>query len=881
MKQKTQKSKNINKKVKPINSKKLSHFPKAILIIIGAILLILIAFYASNKSDASEQELVEQIKTLSSDDLKALSALSPEEPPGAIAGLATASRNKVKVGRVSAPANQAAQAARTVLNERATVKTNKNNYMTELKTLNDQVRSMNGPSGSIAKQQRDQAAMTMMSELGRTKLDFSKNNIISEQVNLGCILLQAHLENELGRTYRTEITGLPQHCNQEDIIKDQLIYNYCAEITSMQSKNKIDEAGWVPLQGIARQTACLSEKQVAKLSKSLHSGSITVGNQLAGFGREEAKSSFLTLMTPVYILIFDADKHRGAASDMYKLLSENKNTIKTTIQSKGYPSSKVALYDRVTGQLVGAKICKAQDEIHCANPSTLMDSVDLLSIGSGSCQLGDMVANGPKPFDAQGAKLGYTCPSSPCGGAGATGGAGGQAMMQAGGKQAGAAKPGQRDMMQQAGPQGAAAQNGIGQQSLMQSMCSTPQSNGGFGAMMGDDGCMASLFTQQVAALENAQNGAARQMECMTTQIAGMNSPAADPFASAEGMRQQSQAQRGNPLGGGCELSAGSGDGVWSKSKYGYTSKDTQTSGNTKEERTWNVIFKNGEIDHTVVKDRTTRNGAPVDQTWRFDKDGSTQCSGDCGNDPTPPATDNEVKQKEAEAEAKAKADREAAAKAPAPAAASCADPDSCSSSCTGPNQQAINSGQCSAGAAQPQGGPPAQGQAPGRAGVAGQPQQGDNARGGAVNNLFITTGTCSSPNGQGSEGSVCAQVRCGESSMAANSGAANMGGMAFVTDSIGGGRRGGSGGEVVISGGTGRGAARLQQSLNCCGLNAGALQRSMTMDRQCEAMRCAEDAGDCSCDGTANAPVPAGLGGEGGTPGVGTPDGGPAAARR
>ncbi len=337
--------------------------------------------------------------------------------------------------------------------------------------------------------------------------------------------------------------------------------------------------------------------------------------------------------------------------------------------------------------------------------------------------------------------------------------------------------------------------------------------------------------------------------------------------------------QRGNPLGGGCGMSAETGSFKVFQSKGVAVLNEKKALGSD----TYTVKFDKDK-NPTGMNVKSYDQGGNQVSSFNYNADGKAEKGADgkakCADDPCSVHStlpDHEAKQKMEDAK---KAAEEDAKKKAAPAgASSCANPDSCSSSCSGANEQATFGGNCmssEAAAAHPEfGGAP---QGADRAGPQVNPGAGGDDRNRAPRDPNAAS-QCRARGGSGSD-NTCAHVMCGENSnMAANTGAANIGGMA-VEIRVGGGRGGGEAGGGVDS--SPISPARAQAGLNtlaCCGVASAQLSRAITLNRGCQEMRCAdsENGGDCSC--VSSPTPPPGRGGVGG----GEPEGpaARAAARR
>ncbi|MBI2573072.1 hypothetical protein HYV86_04395 [Candidatus Woesearchaeota archaeon] len=844
--------------------------------------IILLASLLSSGDVVSEDQLRAELKTLSDEELTALAS----GDSGAIAGLATKRVARTPVAARASPA-QVAAAARQVQASSRSVAVKKSSSMMDVVAANARVRSQAGRAGYAAAQRsRDQAMSASWENLRLADNEKSKITVVSNGINLGCLQLQAELEKNLGNSFPTEIRDMPASCFTDDIIRDQLFYEYCDEVTSLRAKDGVSMPGWVPAQKIARQSVCLSEKQTAKLSAALRSGTNTVLGTLNAFGYENAQGNFLNLMLPAYLLIYDVDKHRGKDSGLYQLFKEHKQKMKDEVRSKGWATEKMMLYDRVSGQLVGAPVCKGNARDNCASPSALLNSLRPGALNDGHCQFGDMVQQGSKVVPETGEES-YSCPTSLCGGglmdpmqAGAAGGA-------APGKQADAAKGpgfGAETLGGQWGAEATGSEN-----TMAQSLCGSLANpgNGGFAGMgiFGDESCLsASVFPSDAdIAAGRVQNQANQQRSQMVACIgaADAREQAAGAGALQPGQRRDTMSlQRGNPLSGGCGLASdiqvgrvkldGHGTGT-QVNKYFGKNMDSTTTITTK--------FADGKVDKIDTKtDYVYQNedGSSRTETHSSSYDGEGKCTSGCDE------PDLSQSQAKAAAEDAEKAAAEAK-EAKGTGASSCADPDSCSSSCTGANEQASFSGDCMGSqAAQDHPGFAGAQQGPGRAGPVSNPGA-PGADRNPVNRDAAAAGSCRAM-GSGSD-NVCAQVMCGESSnMAANTGMANVGGMAVSEGGRAGtGSGGGRGAPRDSIGVTGNNPARNQALLNslaCCGIGGVNLQRQMTLNRGCEVMRCAneDNGGDCSCTGSPDAsPNGPGLEAGGGLGG----EGGPAAARR
>ncbi len=856
----------------------MTKFPIVVFGIVAIVVGVMFAFSFSSDSSVDQAQLEAELGSLSDEEL----AVFASGDSNAMAGLAV--KSGVSKAVAHAPRRQVAAAAAAVQARTRSVSVKKSSAVQDAVAANNQVRNQAGQAGyGIASQNREQAMSAAWSGFRLSESDRSKTLVVSNTLNLGCIQLQSELEKQLGATFVTEIRDMPVSCFNEDIMRDQLFYQYCDEVTSLQAKDGTSMPGWVPAQKIARQTACLSEKQTAKLSAALRDGTNAVLGTLRGFGYENAQGNFLNLMMPAYLLVYDVDKHRGKDSGLYQLFKQHKQLLKDTVRTKGWATEKMMFYDRASGQLVGARVCKGNENSNCVNGMTLLNSLRPGTLNDGHCPLGAMVAQGSKMIPETGEEA-FTCPTSPCGmdmmnpaGAGARGGAGP-------GKQAGAAKgPGIEQGLTGLNGQWGAESTGT-EQSMAASLCGSlaNPANSGFAGMgvFGNDACMGSSVFPSDAdiAAGRVQNGANAQRNQMVACIGASDAreQAAGQGALQPGQRRDTMSlQRGNPMSGGCGLAGETHEGRTKLNNKGGTTKVNEYYGDTMD-ATITITTKlndKGDVEsvnaHTIETHRK-EDGSETKESHTSTYDREGKCTGGC-NEPVISETEADDAVKEAEDLAKGTG------------ATSCANPESCSSSCTGANEQATFSGDCmgSEVASQHPAFAGAQ-QGPGRAGPVVNP--GREGNGGQVprDPAAAASGVCRAMN-SGSD-NVCAQVMCGESSnMAANTGAANIGGMAVKIDGGrgegsgdgNGGGRGGPADSVRVSGGdSGARAQGFLNSLACCGLSGANLQRQITMNRGCAVMRCADDTGDCSCTAS-GADAGATPGREGGSGGLGGGAGG------
>ena len=223
------------------------------------------------------------------------------------------------------------------------------------------------------------------------------------------------------------------------------------------------------------------------------------------------------------------------------------------------------------------------------------------------------------------------------------------------------------------------------------------------------------------------------------------------------------------------------------------------------------------------------------------DTDG--KCVSNCQE---PAASKQDAKKAQDDAEAKAKKDADAKAKAdadakkaadakakPAAGASSCASPDSCSSSCTGANEQATFSGNCMSSQ-----------EAAAHAQFSGNRVNQDplvNPGAGNDDRAAGENQACSS--GQSGEANVCAQINCG---------GGDQSNELAAQESDGGSSGSGNGpsSEVVTGGLSGARVTSALNSIACCGMNRVQLQQAFRSQAACAVMQCAQDTGACSCGG-------------------------------
>ena len=261
-------------------------------------------------------------------------------------------------------------------------------------------------------------------------LEFNPNNplVIAGPMRLAALTFQKELEKNLGPSFVSEVRGLPSISYTGDITSNKLFFEYVETLMDFKSLTPSSPMEtWGVLEKITTQIVSLSANQLIDLDFAIYDAFQVSSARLKEIGIDE--NEFLRVMTPAFLLVYDATKHYGLNSQIYRLYKENGAGLMTLVGQKGLSMNYLPAYDRISGALVGMPICEKgkMAEDGCVDPKTLMESLqEPRALGLGDCALGSMLAKGTEKleiadFDDSGKVVSreekelYTCPTDKCG----------------------------------------------------------------------------------------------------------------------------------------------------------------------------------------------------------------------------------------------------------------------------------------------------------------------------------------------------------------------------------------------------------------------------------------------------------------------------------
>lgn len=766
--------------------------------------------------DIVDEQLESKLSELSNEELTTI--ITQAEQTGPFAGQAT------RVRGVSTSVRAAGVAAKTVMNNRRTFVAKRSSYAPQLMQVSEELsRAKSGSSEhGQATSRRDTILSLAWAVIDSQESERYANLVVDEPVLLACNQLQAELESRLDTTYQTTINGLPGSCYGDDIIANQLLLKYCQEIVQSTSESS-NMPGWDYIVRIAAQASCLDEKKLATLTQTIADIDRDVIKPQLETTVSGSHPFYLRVMFPAFLMLHDADKHRGEHAGIYKLFNNNKNQLTSIINEKGWAMQKVVFYDREKEQgdkVVGMEFCTPDKTNDCADPKILLNSLDGKTMQRGDCPLGSMVAQGAQTLDEQDNQKGYVCPSVQCGGG------------ENDRRQGAAALPGQvqqganarrsvrsavpnavADAAQQAdSPRTASGQSAgtIAHQFSDQwtqmtdrdaliagQFCRNSQlgggARGGFANKFANE-CQSEGINRALASSQRGRQG--NWMQC-SDHISGRD----QEYGRGAEQERTMAAVSGGPAGRNC-LSVGEESevrtGDWNRAQRGGTTIYTRTtvirryesigvdnSGHTKAGRLTSATeiteekrFNGAGAYEGGSKTTSTENAEGIQtdgQSISYRADGNMQRASEGEIKDKDKKQDKKEPKEETEAEKKAREKKEKAeaAKKKASSSSMCADPSSCSDSCTGMNQQALAAAencQIQAGAADISGavGRPKPGEVPqfGRGPVDPSGEDADVHMTAAQH--MARSGSCMASSSVNSE---CGLVMCGEAASGAIAG--------------------------------------------------------------------------------------------------------------
>ena len=336
-------------------------------LIIFSILSILMLLVTACET-VSDEQLNSELQQLSDDELNALVKEGEVEEQKALAGQAVNRNRLVQVGRFRSPANRVQQTAVQVLAQR---------------------KPFVAITGMTSAQIKRSTSAQAWSSIRVPRGDF--NVLLNEPLRVAAWTFQTELERQLGRSFVSEVIGLPSSYYQKDLLSNDLFYGYVEEITDLSKLNKLNvnskPAGWNSSEKIAEQTMALSENQIVRLENAMVNAYDVVFREMDNRNLGYLKPHFLRAMLQPTLLVVDVTKYRGSNSALVRFLQRHETEIANILTEKGLPNNALFVYDRIDGALVA---------VSGIDGKALANSFEMESIGLGDCSLAYMVSSGKK-----------------------------------------------------------------------------------------------------------------------------------------------------------------------------------------------------------------------------------------------------------------------------------------------------------------------------------------------------------------------------------------------------------------------------------------------------------------------------------------------------
>ncbi|MDP3990403.1 MAG: hypothetical protein Q8Q01_04320 [archaeon] len=341
----------------------------------------------------TDEQLDSELQQLSDEELNALVEEGQVDEQKALAGQAVNRNRLVRVGRVQAPANRVQQQANIVISQR---------------------KPFTAITGLSSAQIKRSTPAQAWSSLKIPRGDF--NVVVSEPLRVAAWQFQSELERQLGRSLVSEVRGLSSSYYQNDVLGNDLFYQYVENITDLSKLNALSNtynkpAGWDASEKIAEQTMALSENQLVRLENAMVQSYNVVFRELERRNLAYLKPHFLRVMLQPTLLVVDATKYRGVNSALVQFLQQHETEIANVLTEKGLPNNALFVYDRIDGALVA---------VSNVDGKALANSFGMEAIGLGDCSLAYMVSSGKKKVGAPKGKAkvrddAYVCPTMACG----------------------------------------------------------------------------------------------------------------------------------------------------------------------------------------------------------------------------------------------------------------------------------------------------------------------------------------------------------------------------------------------------------------------------------------------------------------------------------
>jgi hypothetical protein len=243
----------------------------------------------------------------------------------------------------------------------------------------------------------------------------SRDVLIDEPLGLAALDLQIGVRRLFGPNAHSEVDGLDTSSScAGDLIADRLVQLYGQAATRrVLTDANAGRTVEVVMHRMATQIACMSERQLADLEAALRSSFETTASRLSLSGMRALIPAFARLIAPVQVLVLDARKDRGQWSRAWHWFADYGELIEADISRAGWATGRLLLWDRRRGKLVGFPICaSAAIRPNCVDLVVFMRSIrEPRAIGLGNCALAAMISNQPQLI--AGNPL-YACPLRTC-----------------------------------------------------------------------------------------------------------------------------------------------------------------------------------------------------------------------------------------------------------------------------------------------------------------------------------------------------------------------------------------------------------------------------------------------------------------------------------
>ena len=202
-----------------------------------------------------------------------------------------------------------------------------------------------------------------------------------------------------------------------DLIADRLLWRYFESAVRARREGTSAEAQAVAaLRGIAIQSSCLGERQLAEYDQALSDAARELAARLAAARLDAVADAAIPFIAQARLLILDADKHLGADSPGFLWWLQQDSLRRRLRDAAVRPLEQVLwLYDRRSAALAALKTHCKRGSLgqQCINLSVFVDSLTRPSAyGFGECSFLEMIEGGVRSV---GGAPTYTCTPGVCG----------------------------------------------------------------------------------------------------------------------------------------------------------------------------------------------------------------------------------------------------------------------------------------------------------------------------------------------------------------------------------------------------------------------------------------------------------------------------------